>query len=93
MHAVVVTVTIDATRTAESDEVLQQHVIPQSKAEPGCVRGMWLRTADETGGRGILIFATEGHAAAAAALIRQTTTTDQPVNVDSVETFEVVGEA
>ncbi len=93
MYAMVVTVDTDAARADEAIELLRDFTIPMAKSQEGFVRGVWLRSSDKSKGRGVVLFDTEGHASATAALALQGPPPGAPVTVQSVEVFEVVGEA
>ena len=93
MYAMLVTVDIDAKRVDESDQSLHEFTIPTSKEQPGFVRGMWLRSADNSQGRGIVLFDTEDNANACAVKAQQGPPADAPIKIRSVDIFEVVAEA
>lgn len=93
MYAMLVTVTLDAARADEADRLLHEVTVPAVKSHDGFVRGLWIRDPDKSRGRGVVVFETEQHAAAAAEGIRQQPPSDAPVTVDSVEIFEVAAEA
>ena len=93
MYAIVVAVDIDAARADESKKLLDEFTIPRLKSQEGFVRGVWLRSNDQSTGRGVVIFDTEEHARASAALAEQGPPPGAPVTVRSVDVFEVIGEA
>jgi hypothetical protein len=94
MHAMLVTVDIESERNEESIKVLHEITIPGAKAQPGFQRGIWLRSADGSQGRGIVLFDTEENANASASMLREQGPPPQaPVKLRTVEVFEVVGEA
>lgn len=93
MHAMIVTVAIDPARADESVAVLHDSTIPAVKAREGFVRGAWLRSSDSTSGRGVVLFDSEEHARTTADLVQQGQPADAPVTIQSIEIFEVVGEA
>ncbi|MBA2624332.1 MAG: hypothetical protein H0U89_01800 [Acidimicrobiia bacterium] len=93
MHAMVVTVDMEAGRGDESIELLQEFTIPAAKSLDGFVRGAWLRASDQSNGRGVVLFDTEEHASAAARVAKEGPPPGAPVTVRSVEVFEVVGQA
>ena len=93
MYAVVGTVDIEAGRGDEAEKLLNEFTIPGVKAQPGFVRGVWMRSSDQSNGRGIMLFDTEENATAAAAAAKQGPPPGAPVSIRSVEMFEVVGEA
>ena len=57
------------------------------------MRGVWLRSNDQSTGRGVVLFDTEEHARATAAVTEQGPPSGAPVTVRSVDVFEVIGEA
>ncbi len=93
MYAIVVTVDIDAARADESKKLLDEFTIPRLKSQEGFVRGVWLRSNDQSTGRGVVLFDTEEHARATAAVTEQGPPPGAPVTVRSVDVFEVIGEA
>ena len=96
MHAVLVTVDIDAGQEEAATQVLTGVVIPGVKAADGFVRGTWTRVADgETvTGRSVILFDTEEHARLAAhRAVTEGPPPGAPVSVRSVEVGEVVAEA
>ena len=93
MHAVLVTVDIEADRSDEAATHLHGVVVPTVKAQPGFVRGAWMRAGDGSSGRGVLFFETEEQAGAAARAAEERQQPDSPARLRSVEIFEVVAEA
>lgn len=93
MHAMVVTVDIDPGRADEAVKSLHEITIPTAKSQEGFVRGVWIQSTDRSNGRGIVLFDTEEHARAAAALAEQGPPPGAPVTIQSIEMFEVMGEA
>ncbi len=93
MYAMLVTVDIDAARADDAVKLLQEFTIPTAKSQEGFVRGAWLRSSDKSNGRGVVLFDTEEHASAAAGLAQQGPPPGAPVKMQSVEVFEVIGEA
>jgi hypothetical protein len=91
MYAALVTVSIDAGREAEAQEMLTSQVIPMVKQSDGLVAGYW---TEPQGGKGVsvVIFDTEEHARAAArpAGMRPP---GAPVVVDTVEFRHVIATA
>src|SRR5205085_935505 len=59
MHAVVVTVGIDATQGDKATEMLHSTVVPDVKATPGFVSGTWARSEDGTKGHSLVVFENE----------------------------------
>ena len=94
MHAMLVTVDIDGTRVDESTKVLHEVTIPMVKSRPGFLRGSWLRSADGTSGRGVIMFDTADNANTAVSTLRdQGPPAGGPVKIKSVDVFEVIAEA
>ena len=93
MYAMVVSVKIEGGQADEAQKVLDEFTIPRAKSQEGFVRGVWLRAADGTRGRGVVIFDNEEHANATAELVRQGPPPGSHVTLESIEVFEVVGEA
>ena len=93
MHAVVVSVEIDAERADEARELLDSFTIPMAKGVPGFVSGTWMRSADGTKGRGVLIFESEDGANALASRAAQGPPAGAPVKFVSAEPFEVLAQA
>lgn len=93
MHAMLVTVELDSGRRDEGEKVLNEFTIPTVKAQPGFVRGAWLRAEDGSSGRGVVMFDTAEHAHAAAGLAKQGPPAGAPVTIRTVEVFEVIAEA
>ena len=91
MYALVFTVDIDAARADQAVKILHEVTIPTVKSQEGFVRGVWLRSSDKSNGRSVVLFDTEEHASATAALAAPPS--GAPVTIQSVEVFEVVGEA
>ena len=91
MHAVVVTVDIDTTRLEEANRVLQERTIPLVSGSDGFVRGTWMRSADGSSGRGVVLFETEDQAKAMAAAAEPPP--DAAITMRSAEVFQVVAEA
>lgn len=93
MYAVLVTVDLEAARADESKKLLDETTIPAAKSLTGFARGVWLRSGDNSNGRGVMLFDSEENATAAVAAAKQGPPPGGPVSVRSVETFEVLGEA
>jgi hypothetical protein len=91
MHAVLVSVRIDADRADEAEKMLHELTVPRASSSDGFVKGYWARAADGTRGRGTIIF--ESEAAAKAASEQIVLPPDSPTTVESVEVLEVVAEA
>ena len=93
MHAIVVTVEIDATRGDEATAMLNSTVVPDVKQMPGFVSGTWARSADGTKGHSFVIFENEDAAKAAVGQARQGPPPEAPVKVLYAEVYEVLAQA
>ena len=93
MHALLVTVDIDATRGDEARKLLDEFTVPAAKSLPGFVRGVWMRADDGSSGRGIVVVDTAENARAAAEVVKQGPPSGGPVTLRTVELFEVLAEA
>ena len=91
MHALLVSVRIDASRSDEAEKLLHEQTVPRASSSDGFVKGYWARAADGTRGRGTVIFESEATAKAAADQIVMPP--DSPTTVESIDLFEVVTEA
>ena len=88
MHALFVVSEIDAGRTAEAEDMLQNVIGPQVKAAPGLVSAVWGRSADGTEGRSVAVFETEEGARGMLAAV-EGIPAEAPVKVVSVSVLEV----
>jgi hypothetical protein len=93
MHAVLVSVEIDPQRVDEVRQLLETFTIPMAKDVPGFVSGTWMRSADGTSGRGVVIFESEEGANVLASRAAQGPPEGAPVKFVSAEPFEVVAQA
>jgi len=93
MHAVVVTVGIDATQGDKATEMLHSTVVPDVKATPGFVSGTWARSEDGTKGHSLVVFENEDEAKAALAQAKQGPPPGAPVQVLYAEVYEVLAQA
>jgi quinol monooxygenase YgiN len=93
MHAVLVKVEIDASRSDEASDLLQTFTIPTVKQQPGFISGTWFRSADRKTGRSLLLFESEDAANATADRVRQGPPEGAPVKFVSAEVFEVMAQA
>ena len=93
MHAVVVTVGIDAAHGDTATEMLHSTVVPDVKSTPGFVSGTWARSEDGTKGHSLVIFENEAAAKAAASQARQGPPPGAPVKVLYAEVYEVLAQA
>ncbi len=89
MHTMIVTMTLDPAHRDEVDRHFREQVSVWAKAQPGFVTGQWLRSDDGTKGLGVVSFASNPTATAAAAGPR--TSPPAPAwSIDSVEIFEQI---
>jgi hypothetical protein len=94
MHTIVVTMTADPERRAETVTHLQRDVEPWAKKQAGFVSGQWLATADGRHGLGVIVFATLEEAELAARGPRSYQRDEQRAwNVERVDVFEQVARA
>ena len=93
MHAVVVTVELDAKRADEARELLESFTIPMAKGMTGFVSGTWMRSADATSGRGVVMVDTEDAANALATRAAEGPPEGAPAMFVSAEVFEVLAQA
>jgi hypothetical protein len=92
MHALVVRVTIDASRLSEAEAILKDQVVPMSRQRQGFTGGYWLRSLDGTHGMSIELYESEAAALAIADQAAQAPP-NTPVTLDGFEVFEVVATA
>jgi hypothetical protein len=92
VHANVVFVKVDASQADPARRGLHEHVIPRISQTAGFVAGYWLEPVD---GKGISVTLWESEQAAqeAAGLIRPDSSPTTGVNLDRIETREVIGQA
>lgn len=93
MHGVVVTVEIDTRRLDEANELLNTFTVPTVKQVPGFISGTWMRSADGTQGRGVVLLESEEAANAMAGQAAQGPPEGAPVKFISAEVFEVLAQA
>jgi hypothetical protein len=93
MHAVIGTVEIDATRTDEAIDLLNNLAVPSAKRAAGFIRGTWCRSANQTRGHSIVLFESEATARAAAERLAQRPPPGAPVRFVSADVFEVLAQA
>jgi quinol monooxygenase YgiN len=89
MHVVHVRVGIKAERTEESIKALQADIVPLVRGAPGFVRGTWY--GDDTTGHALLVFQTLEDAQQMAN--RVTAKSDDPIEIEAVEIYELHAEA
>jgi len=93
MHALVITVGIDADRADQATAMLHDQVVPDVKATPGFVSGTWARSEDGTRGHSVVLFESEDTAQAALAQAKQGPPPEAPVKILYAEVYEVLAQA
>ena len=93
MHALLVTVEIEAGRGDEATEALHGIVVPEAKAAPGFVSGTWARSTDGTKGHGFMLFDSEEAARNGAAQASHGPPGSAPVRFVSADVLEVMAQA
>jgi quinol monooxygenase YgiN len=93
MYGVIVTVEIDAQRGDEARELLNTFTVPTVKQLPGFLSGTWMRSADGTRGRGVVLLESEDAANAMAAQAAEGPPEGAPVKFVSADVFEVLAQA
>ena len=91
VHAMVVTVNVEAGREQDGIEYVKANVVPLVKQGPGFRSGYWLAAKDGQG-VSVILFDSEDAAQAAASMAKQAPTPDFST-IDSVEVREVVAQA
>jgi len=91
VHAVLVSVTIEAGKMEDARRMLTAEIVPMVKAAEGFVAGYWLEPQGDKGWSTV-IFDTEEHARAAAPPVGSRPG-GAPVVVDDVEFREVIASA
>lgn len=93
MHAIVGTSEIDQSRTEEAVGLLTQGILPGISQAPGFVRATFVRSADGTGGRSMIVFESEEAAKTVAASVGDRLPPDAPIKIVSLEVCEVIATA
>jgi len=93
MHALLVTLDIDASRADEAMELLKRFVVPTIKSGEGFVSGTWIRSCDGKRGHSLLLYESEGAAKAAADRAAEGPPAGAPTSFVSADVFEVVAHA
>jgi hypothetical protein len=93
MHAVLVSVEIEAERADEVRELLDTFTIPRAKQARGFISGTWMRSVDGTRGRGVILLESQDAANALVSLVSQGPPAGAPVRFVSAEVFEVLAQA
>ena len=93
MHALLVKLDVDASRTNEAMDFVKSFVVPMISSGEGFVSGTWFRSADGTRGHSLIVYQDEGAAKAAADRAAQGTPPGAPSSFVSAEVFEFVDQA
>ncbi len=93
MYAIVGVSEIDPTRREESEQVLRQGILPGIAQAPGFVSATFVRSADGTTGRSMVVFDSEESAQAVATTAGARMPDDSPIEIVSLEIHEVVAHA
>jgi hypothetical protein len=91
-YAVVVRVNLEGRSIEESERGLHEQVVPMVKQMPGFSRGVWLRSADDTTGMGVVVLDTEANANAMLNGLEERRPPDTPP-ITSAEVYVVTAEA
>lgn len=89
MHTMIVTMTLDPAQRANVDRHFREQVSVWAKAQPGFMTGQWLRSEDGTKGLGVVSFASD-QAATAAAVGPRSSPPASAWSIDSVEILEQI---
>jgi len=92
MHAVVVTVSVEAGQIERAQQALRQEVVPRVSKAPGFVKGYWTVRPDTADGLSFVVFRTKEDADGAAKMVRSSPT-PPGVTMSAVEVREIVAEA
>ncbi len=90
MYALVGHSEIDASRGEEATAVVNNGLLPGISEAPGFVSATFVRSADGTTGRSMIVFESEEAAKAVAATAGDRIPADGPITLVSVELYEVV---
>jgi hypothetical protein len=94
MNVMLVSLKLDPSRIEEVDRHLREDVVSWATRQTGFVSGQWLRRVDGQQGLGLVVFATEDQANAAADGPRsQPSLQGRAWNTESVAIFELVVQA
>jgi hypothetical protein len=93
MHAILVEVEIDSSRSAEAERLLQDIVVPAARAVNGFVTGIWMRSEDGTHGRATILFESEQAARAVQQDPPVPPQEGAPVKFVRAEVYEVLAQA
>lgn len=90
MYAVLGTSEIDADRGDEATAAVTNGILPRLSQAPGFVSATFVRTADGTGGRSMVLFESEEAAKAMAASAGDIMPDGAPIKIISIEVAQVV---
>jgi len=94
VHTLVVQMSTDPARPDEVARHLYEDVVRWVRQQPGFVSGQWLRSADRSEGMGVVVFASEDAATAAAQGPGNYARDDERAwNLDRVTVYEQVASA
>jgi hypothetical protein len=93
VHAVVGQVKIDTSREEEAKKLLEEMVLPTSKAMAGFQGGYWARALGSDSGHSLLLFDSEDNARAAAARMAEGPPPGAPTTLVSATVCEVIAQA
>jgi hypothetical protein len=94
MHSMVIQMSIDPSRTDLVTRHFREDIIGWARQQPGFVSGQWLLSPGQKQGMGVVVFATEDDAAAAARGPRSTPRdNDRAWNIEDVTVYQQVTSA
>jgi hypothetical protein len=94
MHTLIVEMLTDPSRVEAVETHFREDIVSWARRQPGFVTGQWLRTPDGRRGLGVVVFASEEAANAAAAGPRNYQRDDARAwNVENVTVLEQVASA
>ncbi len=92
MHALLVTLDIDASRADDAMDLLKRFVVPTISSGEGFVSGTWFRSSDGTRGHSLILYQNEEAAKAAASRADEGPPPGAPTSFVSAEVFEVIAQ-
>ena len=91
MHTMVIQMSTDPSRTDAVARHLREDIVSWARQQPGFVSGQWLLGAGHDQGMGVVVFATEDDAVAAAQSPRSYPRDDnQAWNIEDVAVYQQV---
>ncbi len=91
MHTMVIQMSTDPSRTDAVARHLREDIVSWAKQQPGFVSGQWLLGPEHTRGMGVVVFATEDAAIAAAQGPRSYARDDNRAwNIEDVTVYQQV---